>query len=385
MMIIFLMFGIINLEKRMFMKSCYIHIPFCKNICTYCDFCKMYYNSDWVDKYLEALEEEIKINYNGELLSTIYIGGGTPTCLTEIQLENLFKILNKLNKNEQVEYTIETNIESLTMEKIKLLKKYGINRVSIGLQSIIDKNIKYLGRHHDKTQALEVIQNLKNCGIDNINVDLIYALEIQTLEDLKIDLDFILDLNIKHISTYSLIIEEHTKLGIKNIDPIDEELDYDMYKYICERLTENDFNHYEISNFSKNGYESKHNLTYWNNEQYYGFGLGASGYVDNIRYDNTRSLNKYLNGEYKINEEEITLDIKIENEFILGLRKIKGMNKKIFKEKYELNIDDIDIVKKLLDNKSLLDDGENIYINPEKIYVSNSILLEFIGGNYGKN
>lgn len=364
------------------MKSCYVHIPFCENICTYCDFCKMYYNETWVDKYLEVLEEEIKLNYKGEELSTIYIGGGTPTSLNERQLERLFNILDKLNKNNGLEYTIETNVESLTLEKIRLLKKYGINRVSIGIQSIVEKNIKYLGRHHDKKMVLNVIKCLKDNGIENINVDLIYALENQTLDDLKIDLDFILGLDVKHVSTYSLIIEENTKLGIQKVSSIDDELDYKMYEYICECLKQAGFKHYEISNFSKEGFESKHNLTYWNNEEYYGFGLGASGYVEGVRYDNTRGLNSYLGGHYRLNKEKITLNTKIENEFILGLRKLKGINKLDFSKKYNKNINDINVVNGLIKDKKLIDDGVNIYIAKDYVYISNLVLVEFIGGSY---
>lgn len=367
------------------MKSCYIHIPFCQSICTYCDFCKMYYNSDWVDKYLIELEKEIIKNYNGEKLSTIYIGGGTPTCLNDKQLEKLFNILGMLNRTENVEYTIETNVESLSLNKINLLKKFGINRVSIGLQSIVPKNINYLGRNHDKNQVLKVINDLKMNGLNNINVDLIYALKGQAIDDLKEDIDFIIGLDVKHISTYSLIIEDNTKLGINKEENIDEDLDYEMYNYICKKLKSYGFIHYEVSNFAKLGYESRHNLTYWNNDEYYGFGLGASGYVRGIRYDNTRSLNKYLSGNYRLNYEHININTKIENEFILGFRKTNGINKEEFKDKYNIEINDIDIIKELIISNDLIDDGINIYINPKKIYISNSILLNFIGGSYGKD
>ena len=363
------------------MKSAYIHIPFCKDICSYCDFCKMYYKSDWVDNYLEELEKEIKLNYKGEILNTIYIGGGTPTSLSESQLERLFIILSNLNK-DNFEYTIEANVESLNIEKIKLFKKYGINRVSLGIQSIVDDNIKFLNRHHDKNMVIDCIKLLKEHGFNNINVDLIYGLPNQTIDVLKQDIDFILSLDINHVSTYSLIIEENTKLAINKVKNIDEELDYQMYKYICDRLN-NDFIHYEISNFAKTGFESKHNLTYWNNECYYGFGLGASGYINNIRYDNTRSLSSYLKGNHRINIDKLDLNTKIENEFILGLRKIKGINKDIFYQKYNIKLENIEIVKKLLKEKKLIDDKENIFINEKYIYVSNSILIEFIGGSYG--
>lgn len=364
------------------MKSCYIHIPFCNTICTYCDFCKMFYKKEWVDDYLKELEKEIKNSYKDETLDTLYIGGGTPTCLTEEQLEKLLKILTNIKLNKDYEYTIESNVETLSLEKIMLLKQYGVNRISIGVQSIVDKNIEFLGRKHNKELVKQKINELKDNGFDNINIDLIYALPVENIDDLKQDLNFFLDLDIPHISTYSLIIEPHTMLYIKNIENIDQELDFKMYDYICGFLRENGYYHYEISNFSKSGYESKHNLTYWNNLEYYGFGLGASGYVNNIRYDNTRNMNKYLKGNYLKEEINIDTNMKIENEFILGLRKIDGINKNDFFNKYKLNINNIEVVQKLLKENKLIEDNEKIYINPKYIYTSNSILVEFLGGNY---
>ena len=364
------------------MKSCYIHIPFCNTICTYCDFCKMFYHKKWIDNYLKELEKEIKINYKGETLDTLYIGGGTPTCLSVEELEKLLQILSVIKLNTKYEYTIEANVETLSLDKIKILKKYGVNRISLGVQSIVDKNIEFLGRKHDKKLVQLKIKELKKHGFDNINIDLIYALPVENMEDLKEDLDSFLDLDIPHISTYSLIIEPHTLLYINNVQNIDEDLDFKMYEYICNVLKKNGYSHYEVSNFSKEGYESKHNLTYWNNLEYYGFGLGASGYINNIRYDNTRNINEYLKGNYIKESMNIDVNTKIENEFILGLRKIKGINKNDFYDKYKLNIKDIWVVQKLLKEEKLIDDGENIFINPKKIYTSNTILIEFLGGNY---
>ena len=364
------------------MKSCYIHIPFCKTICSYCDFCKFYYNKNWILKYLKQLQKEIKLNYKGEKLNTIYIGGGTPTSLEYNELRCLLDIVRDLKLDDNYEYTIEANVETLDLDKIKLLKEYGINRVSIGVESIVEKNIEFLERHHAKEDVIRVIKLLKKEGFNNINIDLIYALPHQSIDDLQTDLEFFLSLNIPHISTYSLMIEPHTKLYMNHEQNIDEKLDLDMYNYICKMLKDNGYNHYEISNFSKNGFQSKHNLTYWNNEEYYGFGVGASGYVDDIRYDNTRSINKYLDGNYRFNEEIIDFNVKVENEFILGLRKLKGINKKDFYDKYKMDIDSLDVIKKLKKEEKLLDDKNNIFINPQYIYTSNQILLEFLGGNY---
>ena len=223
---------------------------------------------------------------------------------------------------------------------------------------------------------------LKEIGFNNINIDLMYAFPNQTLEELDKDLDEYLKLDINHISLYSLIIEPNTMIYNKGVKNIDEDLDADMYKLISNRLS--NYHHYEISNYAKPGYESKHNQVYWNNEHYYGLGLGASGYIDNIRYTNTRNLTKYLKGEYLDESHELDINETIENEFILGLRKIDGINKKHFNQKYNLDINQIDIVKKLIKENKLIDNGINIFINYDMIYISNSILCEFIGGNYGK-
>lgn len=352
--------------------SIYIHIPFCSNICSYCDFAKFYYNSDWVDNYLNSLEKEIKLNYKGEAVDTIYIGGGTPTCLNMKQLEKLLKITDLFNKNN-IEFTVETNVD-LSLDKIKLLNKYGVNRISIGVQTVNPKYLKFLNRNHTKEEIVNLINLLKQYNF-NINVDLIYAMPGETLEELNEDLDFILSLDVNHISTYSLIIEPHTKLYIDNVSNIDEDLDYEMYKLINKKL--NKYHHYEISNFAKKNYESKHNLVYWNNLNYYGFGLGASGYIDNIRYDNTKSYNNYINGNYILEKHKLDLNETISNEFILGLRKIDGIDVNDFYKKYNVDVTSIDIVKQLVkENKLILTD--KLKINSKYIYISNTILVNFI-------
>ena len=365
-------------RKQNNIKSAYIHIPFCDTICSYCDFCKFLKNDNWVYKYLEELEKEIKSIYKNELLDTIYIGGGTPSCLDLNELNKLFNIIKIFNKSNNIEFTFECNIENITEGKLKLLYASGVNRLSIGLQTFNDKYLKYLNRNHNKQIIKEKISLAKQIGFKNINIDLMYALENQTIEELKEDINNFLSLDITHISTYSLIIEPHTKLYIENNSYIDEDLDYEMYNTIINILERNGYKHYEVSNFSKDGYESKHNLTYWNNNYYYGFGVGASGYIDDIRYDNTRSINEYLKGNYVLNRNKLTLKETIENEFILGLRKIDGINKEDFYNKYKIDIKSIDKVKKLLKENKLLENKKNIYINPEYIYVSNDILVEFI-------
>ena len=360
------------------MKSVYIHIPFCDTICSYCDFCKFIINHDWIFKYLNALEKEITKKYTGELIETLYIGGGTPSSLNIEELKKLFSILNQINKSPDLEFTFECNIENINYDKLKLLYENGVNRLSIGIQTFNTKFLKYLNRNHAKKEVFDKIKLAKEIGFKNINIDLIYAIPGESLNDLENDIDEFLKLDITHISTYSLIIEPHTMLSIKKEENIDEDLDYRMYELICDKLKNHGYNHYEISNFSKKGYESKHNLTYWNNEEYYGFGLGASGYINGVRYDNTRSLNDYLNGKYIYESRKLDIKEKIENEFILGLRKINGIDKGLFKLKYNIDIKSIEIVNKLLKESKLLENKKNIYINPKYIYVSNDILIEFI-------
>jgi len=360
------------------MTSVYIHIPFCSNICSYCDFCKIYYNEKLVDQYLNALEKEIKSNYKNEIVKTLYIGGGTPSSLNINKLNKLFNIIKIFNLDKDVEFTIECNPENTGIEKLKLFKDNKINRLSIGVQTFNENQLKILNRRHSNDEAINLINKAIDVGINNINVDLIYGLSNQTLDDFKNDVDTILKLNITHISTYSLILEEHTKLFIDNIKNIDSDLEYEMYKYICNVLKINGFIHYEISNFAKPNYQSNHNVNYWNNNNYYGFGLGAHGYIDNIRYENTRSINKYCDGDYLYNKNILNTKEQMENEMILGLRKIDGINKNRFKLKYNTDIYDMFNIDKLVKQCDLIDDGDNIFIPIEKLYISNDILINFI-------
>lgn len=360
------------------MKSVYIHIPFCNNICTYCDFCKVKYNEEWINKYLDKLEDEIIKQYKKEKIRTLYIGGGTPSILSIDELKRLFEIIKLLDLEQLEEFTFECNVESITNEKLIFLKKNNVNRLSIGIETFNEKYLELLNRHHTKEEVFEKIEMARMIGFENINVDLMYALPNETMEDLEKDVDEFLKLNVNHISCYSLMIEPNTKLYISKIKPIDEDLDYEMYKYIEKRLLSREYIHYEISNYSKNNMESKHNLVYWNNEYYYGFGLSASGYLENYRYDNTKNLRKYLNGEYIENITKISEEDKLKYELILGFRKIKGINKNQFKNKFGIDIYDVDNIKELLNNNMLEENEEYIYIADEWIYKSNEILLKFV-------
>ena len=360
-------------------NSVYIHIPFCKSICSYCDFCKIYYDEKICRDYLDSLRNEINLRYKGEKVETVYIGGGTPSSLSLSNVEYLFDIIKVFNIENLKEFTFEFNVLDINRDILELLKKNHVNRISIGIETINREGQLLLNRVYSKEEISERI-NLAKEYFDNINLDLIYAYKDETIDILKEDLDFITSFNPTHISTYSLIIEEHTMLFNKGIVPIDEELDSKMYDYIRKYLKDLGYNHIEISNFAKEGYRPLHNLVYWNNEHYYGFGAGASGYIDNTRYTNTKSVFKYNKGIYDYESNLIDRNTDIENEIMLGLRKIEGINKKVFKEKFGVSIEELYEIDKYIKLGYLEENNDYIYIPSDKLYVSNSIIMNFIGG-----
>lgn len=357
-------------------RNCYIHIPFCKNICSYCDFCKLFYNTGYVSSYLEALKNEILEFYQGEVLDTLYIGGGTPSSLSILELEKLFSILSIFKKSSSCEVTIEANFDSITEEKIYLFKKYGVNRISFGLETTHDWILKKMNRTLDLEYVRHIISYCKRVGITNINVDLMYAFPGETLKELEEDIDFILSLDVSHVSTYSLILEEHTKLYLDNVKSIAEELDAEMYEVICSKLS--DFNHYEISNFAKDGYCSRHNLCYWKNNCYYGFGLGASGYLRDVRYSNTRSITHYLQRKYRYEEEKLSIYDKMEYEVILNLRTKFGISKKQFFTRYHKQLVDVYDYSKLVLDGYLVETEDSIFIPSNYWYLSNEIIVRLL-------
>ncbi len=356
------------------MRAVYIHIPFCNSICSYCDFCKFLNYENWTEPYLKALKEEINEYYEGDKVKTLYIGGGTPSALKEEYIDKLFNILKVFKLKENAEITFECNVNDITEEKLITLKKHNVNRLSIGVESFNKYNLKFLNRKHDKKQIIEKINLCKQYGFDNINVDLIYALPTEDMFILMKDISCLLKLDVEHISTYSLIIEENTALHNKKVKNIDEELDSKMYKYICKKLKKKNYIHYEVSNFAKEGKESKHNLTYWDNEEYYGFGCGAHGYINNMRYENTRSLSKYFDKQFRLEEFLVSIQEEMENEVILGLRKLKGISISKFKEKYDKDIREVFNINKAIELSYLEQKGDYLFIPEDKIYIMNEII-----------
>lgn len=356
------------------MRSVYIHIPFCKSICSYCDFCKFLHNEEWASKYLDVLKQEIDEYYENDPIKTIYIGGGTPSSLSIENINKLFSFFNKFEMIENPEITFECNVNDITEELLKTLKKHNVTRLSIGVESFNKDKLRFMDRQHNKKNIISNIKLCKEYGFDNINVDLIYALPEETFHMLKKDVSCMLKLDVAHISTYSLIIEEHTKIYNEKTEPIEDFMDYKMYKYICKKLKKKGYHHYEISNFAKDGYESKHNLTYWNNDEYYGFGLGSHGYINSMRYENTRNFNKYLKGEYRLNELLVSSQEEMENELILGFRKLDGISIKKFYEKFNRDIFEVFKIEEAIKKGYIVKEGDILYIPENKVYVMNEIL-----------
>ena len=288
-------------------------------------------------------------------------------------LTKLMEITNIFERVNDTEFTVEMNVNDITEEKLQILKSFGVNRISIGVESFDKYILKYLNRKHERNDIIEKVKLVKSY-FDNVSVDLIYAVPIENMTILKNDIKEVLKLDVSHISTYSLIIEENTILGINNISSIDEDKDYKMYNYICKKLKDNGYNHYEVSNFAKNGFESKHNINYWDNEEYYGFGLGAHGFMSELRYENTRSFNNYLSGNYRFNELVLSRREDMENQVILGLRKLKGIDIIDFFNKYKTNIQDEFNITQLLKDGYLVLEDKYLRIPEEHIYVMNEIL-----------
>lgn len=361
------------------MESIYVHIPFCSSICSYCDFCKVLYNRKWTVKYLDMLKKEITDNYDGEDIKTLYIGGGTPSSLSTHELNHLFDALKIIKLQETYEFTFECNIMDIDETLLGVLKENRVNRLSIGIESFDKDKLHDMDRPYKSFKEVSIIMDLcHKYGFDNINLDLIYGFKDEKLTTLKDDLNMILDLHPTHISTYSLMVSENTFLGIDDYKRLDDEKDSKLYKHICKRLKSKGYVHYEVSNFALPGYESIHNLNYWDNNEYYGFGLGASGNVLGLRYDNTKSLTDYLNGITKVTSEITSKQENMENELILGLRKLKGVNLQTFYDKFGCNLQEVFPIQGLVNNKEIIYKNGYIYIPEENIYVMNEILVKLL-------
>ncbi len=374
------------------MLGLYIHIPFCRHICHYCDFYKMVASDSFKSKYIKLLLEEMKIkklsNYQ---FDTLYIGGGTPSVLNLDDLKILFNYLDKnINLASLSEFTIEVNPEDINLDLLQLFKTYHVTRISMGIQSFKKEIIDFLGRntYFDFNNIKTKVELIKSVGINNINCDLIYAVPNETLDDVISDVNQLLDLDITHVSTYSLILEDHTILNKWYQDKIfeltNDELDASMYEKICDKLKNHNFKHYETSNFSIEGYESKHNLIYWNNEEYIGIGAGAATHLNHERYTNIRNIEKYYDGvrnnKLELEDYEIqTLDDEMNDEVMLGLRKMEGISKTSFLKKYKIDLlVKFPIIIELIREGLLEETNGYIRIPSRYSYIANYIIIKII-------
>ncbi|BCN88527.1 radical SAM family heme chaperone HemW [Staphylococcus argenteus] len=371
----------------MTVKSAYIHIPFCVRICTYCDFNKYFIQNQPVDEYLDALIKEMSTaTYKN--LRTMYVGGGTPTALSIAQLERLLiAIQNTFTITG--EYTFEANPDELTKDKVQLLEEYGVNRISMGVQTFKPELLSILGRTHNSEDIYNSVSNAKNAGIQSISLDLMYHLPKQSIVDFEQSLNQALAMDIQHISSYGLILEPKTQFynmyrkGLLKLP--NEDLGADMYQLLMSKIEQSSFHQYEISNFALDNHESEHNKVYWLNEEYYGFGAGASGYVDGFRYTNINPVNHYIkaiNKETKaiLVSNKPTLTERMEEEMFLGLRLNEGVNRQRFKNKFDQSIENVfgQTIEDLKNRQLLIEKSESIALSERGKVIGNEVFEAFL-------
>ncbi|MFX3616035.1 MAG: radical SAM family heme chaperone HemW [Sporolactobacillus sp.] len=371
-------------------RGAYIHIPFCDHICYYCDFNKFFMKNQPVDAYLEALNREMAYYAGKGPVQTIYIGGGTPTALSDSQFERMLKDVCGRFMNPAIkEFTVEANPENLSDEKLQAMKSHGVTRLSIGVQSFDDRLLQSIGRAHVARDAKRAVQRAKAAGFDNITLDLMFALPGQTESILHQSLAEALELETPHISIYSLQVEPKTifynRLKSGKLSLPGEDLEADMYGQIIFELEKHGLQHYEISNFARPGYEGVHNSLYWQNEEYYGIGAGAHGYVDHTRYANAGPIKNYLaaverqscgrNSIHPVTEQE-----RIEEEMFLGLRLMQGVSKKAFFNKFGRSMESIygQQIEKLKKQGLLEEFEDRIKLSTRGIFLGNNVFEAFL-------
>lgn len=361
------------------MTGIYIHIPFCQTKCPYCDFYSMRGTDEKKDLYLDALNKEILFHENISA-DTIYLGGGTPSSFGKERLKNLIEKAKEQFHFSSGEITVEVNPSSCDEELIKTLASVGVNRISMGLQSAVDEERKFLGRHSDREKVEKSIELCKAYGIENISLDVMLGVPEQTMESLEKTLKFVVNSGAKHISAYILKIEENTLFHRrKDTLPLpDEDTVCDMYEFVCDYLEKSGFNQYEISNFSKPGFESRHNLKYWNSEEYLGLGPAAHSFMNGKRFYHERNFEEYLKKptEYIPDGDGGSFE-----EFaMLKLRLAKGLSKEEVSKKFSSkNFEDIlKNSQRFIDMKLMNFDGESLHFTRQGFLLSNTILSEII-------
>ncbi|ANU25575.1 radical SAM family heme chaperone HemW [Planococcus versutus] len=375
-------------------KGLYIHIPFCHQICFYCDFNKVYFKDQPVDAYIDSVGKELALwKQQGALntpLETIFLGGGTPTSLTPAQLEKLLSYIHQyVPMAANLEWTSEANPDELTKDKIQVLFDGGVNRLSMGVQSFDDDLLKRLGRTHSNSDVKRAVDSARQVGFKNLSFDLMYGLPGQTMEQWDDTLKRAFAFDLPHFSAYSLIIEPKTvfyNLMTKGkLNTITEDLEADMYEKLMNEMDQHGLKQYEISNFARPGHESHHNLLYWNNVEYIGVGAGAHGYVDGVRYSNAGPLKKYMspldsNERPILDTHIVPIHEKMEEEMFLGLRKTNGVSLSHFQTKFQKPIQDVygEILKKEVAKGNLEIASDFVRLTRKGRFVGNEVFEQFL-------
>jgi len=367
------------------MRGLYVHIPFCLKKCKYCDFNSFAFSCTDKKEYLDALFTNMEM-YKNEEIDTVFIGGGTPTSLNSAEILKLFeKIKRTFVLSADCEFTVEMNPKTVDEEKLEVMKKAGVNRLSIGVQSFCDSELEAIGRIHSAEDAIKTVKLVKACGFENFSIDLMSALPGQSMESFKKTLSLAISLEPCHISCYSLILEEGTPLyeeyirGELNLP--DEETDREMYDYAVKTLGENGYSRYEISNFAKKGYESRHNIKYWQCDEYIGIGISAHSYINGVRFSITSDFDEYIAGDFSHRDETpLTAEDMMSEFMFMGFRMGKGVSKREFVMRFGAEIEE---VFKIPLNKFLrlgvIEDIDGFYrISDSAFGISNSIMCEFI-------
>ncbi|MBU5483533.1 radical SAM family heme chaperone HemW [Clostridium sp. MSJ-11] len=369
--------------------SLYIHIPFCKQKCLYCDFPSYGGKEDMMGEYTKALVKELESLPLDKKIKTIFIGGGTPSYLTLENLKILKEAIKGINKDKDIEFTVEINPGTIDEEKLSLFKEMGVNRISIGLQAWQNNLLRELGRIHNLEEFLITYEMCRKFDFNNINIDAMFGLPNQSMKDWVETLENVVKLNPENISCYSLIIEEGTPFYNKyekgTLILPDEDTEREMYSYCINFLEKNGYKQYEISNFAKVDKECRHNLVYWNLSEYIGIGVGAHSYIEGLRYRHTENISEYIE---KVNKgNNINLDIyentikdEIEEFMFMGLRKREGISIEEFNKRFKRDIYEVygEILNKYLQLGLLIEEDGYIFLSIKGIQVSNSIMCEFI-------
>lgn len=374
--------------------SIYVHIPFCKRKCLYCDFLSAPACYQERESYVKALLREISMmadKCRDYQVISLFFGGGTPSLLSKSQMERIMKVVRKnYDLAENAEISMECNPATASFEKLKAYRESGINRLSIGLQSAYDKELKALGRIHNYRQFLQTYEDARKAGFTNINIDLMSALPGQTLVSYEDTLQKVMALHPEHISAYSLIIEEGTPFYDMELSLPDEDTERRMYHRTNTLLQKSGYSRYEISNFAKKGYECRHNLTYWTGIDYVGFGIGAASYFQGYRYKNISDISRYIEmcscsfmpQEAPWHEERqlLTVEEKMEEFMFLGLRLKAGISEETFYETFQRNVDDVypDVLKRLTEEGVLVRKNHRIYLSKKGTDVANYAMAQFL-------